>query len=166
MKIKSVTLLKDLPGVKAGTVGEILPEAPMHIRKVYKEFWSDSENVWIFDDDCYHDFHLEFIKNHPDWFKVEYDEENNCRVALNYGVPSMDECYGFSNCSLPEKQAKELFDYLVEKRDEYLKSRCKMCGGELSQSFNCPSICDNNGYCGRCKRVKMKCQSCGEVSHE
>lgn len=173
-KITKVTLLKDLPGIKAGADGQ---------RKInnYIEGWWFLSNGYI---GVYSDFYPDdFVKKYPDWFKVEYEEENSYFVELSISTHPRDKAgstrgYLMDRLFLTREQAEKCGEYLVGKFKEYLQTHCKKCGGRLKCSSN-GSDCDkdratnlhhnceiNNLANRNCKYYRPVCSECGEVSHE
>jgi len=156
-KIKSVTLLKDLPGVKAGEPG-LLSEC---LGDQVAQFGFKQSGVGI-------TFTKTFLKNNPDWFQVEYEEEERCYLEISIANHSA----GFSRRFLcdhlfnKKERAEECGNFLESQLDEWLKNRCQKCGGILSKTLitSWTVSPDSYGIYGTTRSKEIpKCQSCGEV---
>lgn len=114
-KIKSVTLLKDLPGVKCQTKFGSATGSSVN-----------DGNEFIFGaDESSYVFQTEYILKHPDWFKVEYEEDIPIKMVLTTQekLPGFQPFIVFTWEFKNGMAAAEAGDYLQTKLDEYLKTR-------------------------------------------
>lgn len=153
-KIKSVTLLRDLPGMKAGTKAVDTVDTEPGVVK-WKFLDTNTNRVEL--------YHSLFINDYPDWFRVEYQEENNFRVDIELyrDDGSISSC--FAGKYLSYELAKKLQEYLKSKLDEYLKSRCSKCGGEIGVYDKNNGMLISTQAFGMLFETYRSCQSCGHV---
>jgi hypothetical protein len=162
-KIKSVTLLKDLPGCKAPVIGEYMDGGV-------------NAGLWEFNNGRCHAFHINFMIGYPDWFRVEYEEEeketyHSVGIVTHhvykdqYGngrhVEEPQEVRTVANVGI----AKEATKYLAKQLDEWLKGRCGKCGDRLIEGCKIDGACYAPiAHCKDCLKRYTRCEKCGEVS--
>jgi len=161
MRIKSVKLLRDLPGCDYGTMG--YPEP------------SDSENIKFScregEKEKFSWFSITLVQAYPDWFRVEYEEEEE-KYYIEILCRSRSKLVGPANTSrfMSKKFCEELQKFLTAKMVEWFKSRCPDCGGEMALFDHV----GNKYYPGQIiytsdpskQTIMKKCVRCGKMGGE
>jgi hypothetical protein len=149
-KIKSVTLLRDLPGVKAGTVAKE--------NERYFYFVMADGKKWGAGTD--------YLEKYPDWFKVGYEEEG---YSVNIFAQSMDTgdlIKEIEVVRLNKDTAVDLFNHLEKSKSEFFKGRCEKCGGKLVGCAHGKDPLCPYTPCVGCNLRNTHCPDCGEVAHD
>ena len=159
-KILSVKLLKDLPGVKAGTEGKFTNTTiPSY------SFFNPENKSFV-------EFRLDIIQSHPDWFEVSYEEEENIIFQFTIYKNGLPWNVRKSQYLKSMDQAIEASCFLESQLNDWLKGRCKKCGSELKMyDDNGTEVVPGKIYyyssTGSTMRIfSKKCHSCGEVANE
>ena len=149
-KARSVELLKDLLGIKAGTKFPVNPDGyDSYIGK-------NAVTIRIFKCDI-HAQAEDLIADYPSWFKIIYNEQSEIPTFITLSVrtkiPGLVPLIIFNRELQNEQHAREVGKYLDQKFDEWLKDRCLKCGGALVS-------CRINKHLAKCEHKLPACRGC------